>query len=154
VAQAAKFEVRNPKPELNLFPRPLINEDNFDFSFSGLKTAVLNYINHQSSVISHRRLAAEVQEAIVDVLVTKSVKAVQKYKPKSFLLGGGVAANNRLRERFQEEFVSKKLQATFHVPAVKFCTDNASVIASAAHFNYRPVDWKKIVANPQLTITD
>lgn len=153
-AQAAKFEVRNPKPELNLFPRPLINEDNFDFSFSGLKTAVLNYINHQSSVISHRRLAAEVQEAIVDVLVTKSVKAVQKYKPKSFLLGGGVAANNRLRERFQEEFVSKKLQATFHVPAVKFCTDNASVIASAAHFNYRPVDWKKIVANPQLTITD
>ena len=100
------------------------------------------------------RLAAEIQEAITDVLVTKTIRGIQKYKPKSFLLAGGVAANRRLREKFADEIRSKKLQVIFHVPEAKLCTDNATYIASCAHFNFKPVLWQKINANPELTITD
>ena len=160
-AAAANFQFPSSNFQLKLFPRPIIKEDNYDWSFSGLKTAVLRETQKSSfqhpslaSSISPQtsKLAAEVQEAIVDSLVVKTVRAIQKLKPKSFLLAGGVAANRRLREKFADEIKSKKLKCSFHVPDTKLCTDNATYIASCAHFNFKPLPWQKISANPELTI--
>ncbi len=150
-AEAAKHLTVNHEP-LTMFPRPMIEENNFDWSFSGLKTAVLRTINNQQTTTNKEKLAAEIQEAIVDVLVTKTIRAVQKFKPKSFLLAGGVAANSRLREKFTDEIKTKKLPIMFHVPEAKLCTDNATYIAAYAFYNYSPVRWKKIEANPELSI--
>jgi N6-L-threonylcarbamoyladenine synthase len=147
-AAAEKFQASNPNFQLKLFPRPLINEDNFDFSFSGLKTAVAREVQGQELTETDKeKLAAEVQEAIIDVLVAKSVKAVEKLKPQSFLLAGGVAANQRLREKLESKIKNK-----LFVPQPKLCTDNATFIAAAAFFQPEKVNWQKLAINPQLTI--
>jgi N6-L-threonylcarbamoyladenine synthase len=139
---------------LNMFPRPIINKDNFDFSFSGLKTAVLRTVQSTKNIEQKiPQLAAEVQEAIVDCLVEKSIRAAKFFRPKSLLLAGGVAANCRLREKLHRKFESEKVDIVFHVPPPNLCTDNAAYIASCAFFNYHPVSWKKINTDPQLTIT-
>ena len=153
--EKAVLTLRDKTARLSLFPRPLSEEDNFDWSFSGLKTAVAREIqnNPTSPRLRGAELAAEIQEAIVDCLVIKSKKAIAKFRPKSFLLAGGVAANKRLREKFLGEIFSKNGHVRFHVPEPKFCTDNAAYIAACAYYNYKPVDWKKIEANPELTIT-
>lgn len=114
-------------------PRPLINEDTFDFSFSGLKTAVLREV--QKNPIAYG-LAYEVQEAITDVLVDKTLKAVQKYETPALFLAGGVAANQRLRERFQEKILDLDLNLDFFVPPAHLCTDNAAMIAAAGAARY------------------
>ncbi len=146
--QASKTESQ----KLKFFPRPLIYEENFDWSFSGLKTAVLRELaNNPINKSSLPKLSAEIQEAIVDSLIIKVVKALKKFKPRSFLLAGGVAANKRLREKITERTKSEKLQV-FHVPSSELCTDNAAYIAACAYFIYKPVNWKKVSANPQLTI--
>jgi N6-L-threonylcarbamoyladenine synthase len=139
--------------KLDLFPRPLINEDTLDFSFSGLKTAVMRKVTQKPSALSIQRLAAEIQEAIVDVLVDKTLKAVEKYKPKSFLVSGGVAANARLRERLQQTINSKQPTVKLLIPKPKLCTDNAAATASAAYFNQKVTPWNKLTADPGLTIT-
>ncbi len=148
---AEKFLDKNPNAKLNLFPRPMLSENNFEWSFSGLKTAVLREVGNKK--FNHKeksKLAAEIQEAIVDSLVIKVVRAIEKYKPKSFLLSGGVAANKRLTVKLSEKIMREML----HIPNPQFCTDNAAYIASAAYFNNHPIDWGKINANPELTITD
>ncbi len=170
---AQEFKRKYGKTKLNLFPRPMINEDNFDFSFSGLKTAVLNEIKNKKITPDYQELiAAEIEAAIVEVLVEKTARAIQKYQPNSFLLGGGVAANSALREKFEEKiylitkdvlqaktekpsaFGSGILRRTrFHVPEVTLCTDNAAPIAAAAQKMYIPKFWKNISALPELTIT-
>lgn len=129
--------------KISPLPRPMINDKNFDFSFSGLKTAVLYRKNENPSY-----LAWELQEAVTDVLVAKVLKAAQKYSPKSILLAGGVAANRRLREKMQLHIA----RCTLHIPPVMLCTDNAAYIASAAYFNYQPIPWKKINADPSLNL--
>jgi N6-L-threonylcarbamoyladenine synthase len=160
--KAQEFIEKNPEKKLNLFPRPMINEENFDWSFSGLKTAVRKEIEKNKNLDEKeiQKFSAEVQEAIVESLVEKSLKAIEKFKPKSFLLAGGVAANKRLRETLQakiptESRDSGKVPRTkLHIPEIDFCTDNAAYIAAAAFYNYTPIDWQKINANPELTITD
>ncbi|MBI2103800.1 tRNA (adenosine(37)-N6)-threonylcarbamoyltransferase complex transferase subunit TsaD [Candidatus Woesebacteria bacterium] len=148
-----KSSIINHK-SLNLFPRPLINEDNFDFSFSGLKTAVAREVKGKRLKVKDRQmLAAEIQEAIVDVLVDKTLKAVEKYQPKSLLLAGGVAANQRLRHKFELGIMNYESGVKLFIPDHKLCTDNAAVIASCAYFNNHPVDWRKVDANPELIIT-
>ncbi|OGG03604.1 tRNA (adenosine(37)-N6)-threonylcarbamoyltransferase complex transferase subunit TsaD [Candidatus Gottesmanbacteria bacterium RBG_16_37_8] len=148
-AKYAKSEIRNPKSEIKL-PRPIIGDDSFNFSFSGLKTAVLREVNklketEQFNQITIVQLAYELQEAITDCLVAKTVRAAEKYKVKSILLGGGVAANKRLTEKFKSEF-------RIHVPPPSLCTDNATYIAAFAYYNYHPVDWKKVSAQPSLEV--
>src|SRR3989344_691645 len=150
-AAAEKFEILNSKSELNLFPRPMLDSDNLDMSFSGLKTAVLNFIKKQSNNLTIEQLSAEIQEAIVDTLVAKSIKAVEKYKPKSFLLAGVVSANKRLREKITQALKGK---AKVFIPDPKYTTDNAAMIASAAYSNYQPVPWQKVIANPSLSIEE
>mgnify|MGYP001594047527 CR=1 FL=1 len=151
-ATADQFLISKPeRPKIDLFPRPMINSDDYDFSFSGLKTSVLNYTKLHPD-FDKQLLAANIQEAIVDVLIEKSIRAIHEYSPTSFLLSGGVAANSRLKEKFMERFKEEKLKTKFFAPLPQFATDNAAVIASAAYFNYKPIDWKNVVVDPELTI--
>jgi N6-L-threonylcarbamoyladenine synthase len=138
---------------LNLFPRPMIDDKSFDWSFSGLKTAVLRKTQEANNKLQNDELAAQIQEAIVDVLVAKTLRAVEKYKPKSLIIGGGVSANNRLRVKFASEIEKQKLDVKLYFPEKQYCTDNAAAIAACAYFNNNPVSWDKIDANPSLTIT-
>lgn len=136
------------------FPRPVINSKDFDFSFSGLKSAAAREIekigtnNLNENLI--RNISYSLQEAIFDVLINKTMKAVQKYGAKSIALGGGVGANENLRSRFELEIRKSKFEINFHVPPKNLCTDNAAMIAAAAFFNYGEIPWKKVNANPQL----
>src|SRR5258708_5392646 len=138
--EAKKYIDENPNKILDLFPRPMIHDKSFDWSFSGLKTAVARQIEKSTKVSEKERqmFSAEVQEAIVDSLIEKSIRAIEKYKPKSFLLAGGVAANLRLREKLQARIPfgnSGKLTHTaLHIPEISLCTDNAAYIAAAAFF--------------------
>lgn len=149
--EAAKYLDTHPQAPLNLFPRPMLKNDNFDWSFSGLKTAVYREVNNKKFDPSH--MAAEVQEAIVDVLVVKTLKAINLYEPKSLLLAGGVAANLRLRETFENQIRRSKIKVDFRLPPIGLCTDNAAIVASAAFFNNRPVSAELLEVNPALSIT-
>lgn len=139
-------------PKSFAFPRPMIDSDDFDFSFSGLKTAVLREVKTMKQLNNEtiRNLCASAQQAIVDVLIAKTLKAAQKYQVKSLLLGGGVAANEKLKEEFKLYAIRYNLSAKIFVPDKNLCTDNAAMIASAAFFNYKPVKWQTITANPEL----
>lgn len=120
------------------FPRIMLEKDSYDFSFSGLKTAVLNYLNQKSQKneeISTKDVAASFQEAIVDVLVSKTIRLVDKTKLKTLAVSGGVAANSRLKERLSEE--CKKRGVKFYYPDLILCTDNAAMIAMAGYLNYK-----------------
>ncbi|MFH1971473.1 MAG: tRNA (adenosine(37)-N6)-threonylcarbamoyltransferase complex transferase subunit TsaD [Patescibacteria group bacterium] len=141
--------------DLSLFPRPMIHDKNFEFSFSGLKTSVFRKVKDLKMTNSlQSKFAAEVQEAIVDVLISKTLSALDKYKPKSLLLAGGVSANQRLRYKLTKEIQDKKVKVDLFFPETKYCTDNAAVTASCAFFNRKYTPWEKIKVNPELTIID
>jgi N6-L-threonylcarbamoyladenine synthase len=130
----------------NTLPRPLHDSRDFDFSFSGLKTAVVNLVSDRKLTEDEvSQYAAEIQEAIVDSLLIKTLKAAEKYEVKELLLAGGVAANTRLVEKTKEKFKGK-----VHAPAPELCIDNGAMIASAAFFNYKPVPWKNVQADSGL----
>lgn len=154
--EAEKYLNQSPitnHQSLSLFPRPMIDEKNYDWSFSGLKTSVLREVKSRRLRAKEvREISAEIQEAIADVLVEKTLRAVNKYRPKSLLLAGGVAANSRLRAKFKLKIENSKLKIDFYVPPPSLCTDNAAYIAAFANFNYQPVLWNRVGANPQLTI--
>jgi N6-L-threonylcarbamoyladenine synthase len=109
------------------FPRAMIGSG-FDFSFSGMKTAVINYVRKHPEA-QNADLAASFQEAVVDVLVAKTVKAALRTGANAACLGGGVAANSRLRQRLAEACAEEGIQAL--IPDREFCTDNAAMIAAA-----------------------
>lgn len=134
------------------FPRPMINSNDFDFSFSGLKTAVLREVKTMEQLNNETiaNIAAGVQQAIIDVLVAKTLKAAKFYKVKSILLGGGVSANQKLRDELKWKMEDGKWKIKLFVPSKSLSTDNAAMIASAAFFNYKPVPWRRITANPEL----
>jgi tRNA N6-adenosine threonylcarbamoyltransferase len=118
-------------PQAIAFPRGLIDRDDerrHDFSFSGLKTAVVNHVRRHPDVTT-ADVAASFQEAVVDVLVTKARRAAQEVGAKGLCLGGGVAANSALRERFVEACTEDGVRA--FVPSRAMCTDNAAMIAAA-----------------------
>ena len=146
------FRHKNKNGTLKMFPRPMLADKGFDWSFSGLKTAVLRVVEGPKSILSTPQLAAEVQEAIVDVLVEKTLRAVKKFKPKSLLLAGGVAANSRLREKFEKEIENLELKIDFRFPPPRLCTDNAAYIAGCAYFLSSQVNWKNLTVNPELSI--
>jgi len=138
-------------PQAFDFPRPMIHSKDFNFSFSGLKTAVL-YKNKESRIKNKEyinNIAASFQQAVVDVLAHKTIKAAEKYKVKTLILGGGVAANKLLRETMRQE--TKRLGIPFIVPEIKLCTDNAAPIAVAGFFG-KEILWKKLRVDPQLEI--
>ncbi len=120
------------------FPRAWLEENSFDFSFSGLKTSVLNHVNQQKQKrmqLHLNHICASFQEAVVEVLVEKTINAAIKYKINNIVIGGGVASNNRLRKNFDSRCSQKKI--FFTAPLPKHCTDNAAMIAFAGYHHYK-----------------
>jgi tRNA N6-adenosine threonylcarbamoyltransferase len=112
------------------FPRPML-DDGDDFSFAGLKTAVVQYVRkHPDSAVPD--VAASFQAAVVDVLVTKLLRVAENTGIETVVIGGGVAANSALRDRLLDEGARRGLRVV--VPAIGLCTDNAAMVASAAHW--------------------
>jgi N6-L-threonylcarbamoyladenine synthase len=121
-------------PEAIRFPRPMAGDGTYDFSFSGLKTAVVNHVRKHPDVAT-ADVAASFQEAVVDVLVTKARAAAREVGAKGLCLGGGVAANSRLREQFLGACVEDGLRG--FLPSRAMCTDNAAMVASAAWYRWQ-----------------
>ena len=114
------------------FPRTLLERDSLDFSFSGVKTAVLNYVKSlggELTPVQIREIAASFQEAIVDTLITKVLRAAQRDSTQDVVVVGGVACNSRLREKFSQE--GKAAGIMVHFPPPALCTDNAAMVAVA-----------------------
>ena len=136
------------------FPRPMLESGDFDFSFSGLKTAVRNYVL-QNPDRSVPNVSASFQQAVVDTLVTKTLRAVKEYKPASVILSGGVSANKHLRETLGEVLSKSFPEISYHVPELKFTGDNAVMIALAGYFRAKEkdfVDPLTLQANPNLRL--
>jgi len=117
------------------FPRPMIHHKNYDFSFSGLKTAV--YYETRNRKLTKRQkadISASFQEAAIDALITKTMRAVEAFGAKSVILAGGVAANTELRNKLRNK--CKKIKHEFFVSDMKYSGDNASMIAAAAYINF------------------
>ncbi len=120
-----------------VFPRARIEDAKYDFSFSGVKSAVLNHINScemKNEEINRADIAASFQEAVVDVLVTKTIEAAKDYKITKIAAAGGVAANSSLREAMAA--ACKENGFTFYHPSPILCTDNAAMIGAAAYYEY------------------
>ncbi|MCR4324684.1 MAG: tRNA (adenosine(37)-N6)-threonylcarbamoyltransferase complex transferase subunit TsaD [Candidatus Curtissbacteria bacterium] len=130
------------------FPRPLKNSGDFDFSFSGLKTAVAYLVEKSGKDASKAPITFEAQEAIVDVLTTKAVLAARKFKVKNIVVGGGVSANFRLRDVMKR--AGEKEGLRFYFPEKRLSTDNGAMIASAAYYNQEKIDPLKLTARPDL----
>jgi N6-L-threonylcarbamoyladenine synthase len=121
-------------PGVIRFPRPMLGDGTFDFSFSGLKTAVVNHVRKHPDA-STPDVAAGFQEAVVDVLVTKARLAARSVGARGLCLGGGVAANSLLRERLLDACAEDGIQG--YVPSRAMCTDNAAMVASAAWYRWQ-----------------
>ncbi len=120
------------------FPRAKVGDSPYDFSFSGLKSAVLNYINHEKMMgneISVPDVAASFQNAVVDSLVTRAIAAAKEYGYKKLALAGGVASNTALRAGMDE--ACKKENIQLYYPSPILCTDNAAMIGCAAYYEYQ-----------------
>jgi N6-L-threonylcarbamoyladenine synthase len=132
-------------------PRPMMNSKDYDFSFSGLKTAVLYKVRDLKVDDSFvKNMATAVQNAIVDVLVKKTLQAAKDYKVKSIILGGGVSANLSLRAKF-----AKQSEISVIFPEPKLSTDNGLMIAVAGYFNRtKKIAWQKLSANANLRLNE
>ncbi|PIR93125.1 tRNA (adenosine(37)-N6)-threonylcarbamoyltransferase complex transferase subunit TsaD [Candidatus Falkowbacteria bacterium CG10_big_fil_rev_8_21_14_0_10_43_10] len=123
-------------------PRPMINDNNLEFSFSGLKTSVFYQIQKDSDWEGKiPDYCASFQQAVIDVLIAKTLKAAKQYKVKSVMLSGGVAANQELRQQLGEAvklgFKTQLDAPSYHIPDLKYTTDNAAMIAAAGYFLQR-----------------
>ena len=129
---------RQGRADARLFPRPYLDNDNLDFSFSGLKSAVLNYINKAHMTGEEIRvpdLVASFQNAVVEALVSRAVLAAKEYGYDKLAIAGGVASNSALRAAMQE--ACDKAHIRFYHPSPIFCTDNAAMIGCAAYYEYK-----------------
>ena len=141
------------------FPRAMIHEDHYDFSFSGLKSAVINRIHNakqKGEEIVPENVAASFQASVVEVLVEKSKRALQEYPVKQFVLAGGVAANRGLRTGLQEMMQSLYPTVTFSIPPMNLCGDNAAMIGAAAYSKWLEQDFAAMDVNamPGLELGD
>ena len=124
-------------PHAMEFPRAKIEDGPYDFSFSGLKSAVLNYINGcnmKGIEVVQADVAASFQKAVTDVLVGNAMKAIDEFKMDKFAIAGGVASNGTLREAMREACEKKGVK--FYHPSPIFCTDNAAMIGAAAYYDF------------------
>lgn len=145
------------------FPRPMIDSGDLDFSFSGLKTAVRVYLHSipplpeggAGGVGGIADVAASFQQAVVDTLVSKTLQAVEKVRPSSVILSGGVSANRLLRETFRNTLTEHSPKITFHTPDLSFTGDNAMMIAIAGLFKAKRREFSDpltLVADPNLRL--
>ncbi|MBU1036864.1 tRNA (adenosine(37)-N6)-threonylcarbamoyltransferase complex transferase subunit TsaD [Patescibacteria group bacterium] len=142
------------------FPRPMIKAKNFDFSFSGLKTAVRYYLeqiktNGKLNQKMIQDICSAFQKAVVEVLTYKTIKAATEFKAKTVLLGGGVSANKLLRSNLKKQ--AQKLDIACYYPKFKYTQDNAVMIALAGYFNRKKANlqqnWQTLTSNPNLKLT-
>jgi N6-L-threonylcarbamoyladenine synthase len=124
-------------PQAVDFPRSLLEPDSLDFSFSGMKTAVLNYVKKQDEITEQDKanIAASFQEAVVDVLKEKVRRAIVKTGHKQVVIAGGVAANRRLRSELKN--MANAMGVELFYPPLEYCTDNAAMIAAAGVMYYQ-----------------
>ncbi|MBI4136301.1 MAG: tRNA (adenosine(37)-N6)-threonylcarbamoyltransferase complex transferase subunit TsaD [Candidatus Vogelbacteria bacterium] len=143
-AQTRTLGVKDPQhPVLpwNPLPRPMINSENFDFSFSGLKTAVLYRLQKiPRTVLSGSQgqslkiqIAGDFQQAVIDVLLAKTARAIEKYAPKTLIIAGGVSANKALRRQFTKHLTKHYPAVKLLLPTPKLSLDNATMIAVAGY---------------------
>ncbi|MGN1180567.1 MAG: tRNA (adenosine(37)-N6)-threonylcarbamoyltransferase complex transferase subunit TsaD [Suilimivivens sp.] len=124
-------------PDAIHFPRAKVAEAEYDFSFSGLKSAVLNYLNScemKGEEINRADVAASFQKAVIDVLVEHSMDAVKRYGYNKFAIAGGVASNSSLRAAFEKACAQRNIE--FYHPSPVFCTDNAAMIGTAGYYEF------------------
>ncbi|MEG0255883.1 MAG: tRNA (adenosine(37)-N6)-threonylcarbamoyltransferase complex transferase subunit TsaD [Vagococcus sp.] len=139
------------------FPRAMMKEDNYDFSFSGLKSSVINLVhnaNQRDETLDRHNLARSFQQSVIDVLVTKTIKACQEYEVKQLIMAGGVAANKGLRAAFDEAVTNELSDVSFIVPPLNLCGDNAAMIGAAAFIEAKKghfADWS-LNAKPSVTL--
>ncbi|KKT56102.1 MAG: putative tRNA threonylcarbamoyladenosine biosynthesis protein Gcp [Candidatus Giovannonibacteria bacterium GW2011_GWC2_44_9] len=140
--EISKLAERWKTPGNGLFPRPMINSGDFDFSFSGLKTAVLYYLRDNPRA-NKAAIAYEFQQATIDVLVKKTADALRKYKVKSLVVGGGVTANKLLRSSLSNRVATSFPKISLHVSPLWLCGDNAAMIAVVGYFKARAKKFSK-----------
>lgn len=146
---------REGDPEAVEFKRVFLEKDSMDFSFSGIKTGVLNYVNSEQQAgreISVPDIAASFQQAVLDVIVAKTVQAAVKMKKDKIVMAGGVSANSKLREMMAAECAKRGIKL-YH-PSPILCTDNAAMIGCAAYYKYKAgeVDDLTLDAIPSLPL--
>jgi len=121
-----------------ILPRPMLNSGNFEFSFSGLKTALLYQLkkdkNWRNNIPAY---CQDFQQAIIDVLIGKTIKAAKKFNVRTVMLAGGVAANTELRKQLQNAVEQKLDKTKFVMPELQYTTDNAAMVATAGYFKAR-----------------
>jgi len=137
------------------FPRAWLEENSFDFSFSGLKSAVINAVHNAEQrgvALDKADVAASFQQSVVDVLVTKTIKAVEQYKVEQLLVAGGVAANKGFRQAITE--AAQRIGVDLNIPPIHLCTDNAAMIAAAGtiHFLAGQHAFMDLNAHPSLEL--
>lgn len=133
------------------FPRPMLNQKNYDFSFSGLKTAVLYYLkqfNNETIEQFKPDIAASFQQTAFEVLIAKTLRAAKEFNAKSIMVSGGVAANKILKKEFKKSIANKQLKLLI----TKFPTDNAAMVAASGYINYLKGKKRRLTANGNLTI--
>lgn len=129
------------------FPRPMLDSPDLDFSFSGLKTAVL-YYKQNNKAIFLPNVCAGIEQAIADVLIAKTKRAAEKYQVKTLLLAGGVAANPELRRQFLQAAKSLIPKTSCLIPDLKYCTDQAAMIGAAGALLKKPTPLHKVLVDP------
>lgn len=131
-------------------PRPLLNEDSLDMSFSGLKAAISKVVTGLEKIDDETRdmLAWEFSEAVIEILVIKTMRAVETHKPKSVLMAGGVAANKQLREKLRMEV--ENTERKFFCPELKYCGDNAAMVGAVAILAPREVKVTELKPDPSI----
>lgn len=132
------------------FPRAMMEDKDYDFSFSGLKSAFINTVHHGQQVgvkMSKYDLAASFQAAVIDVLAHKTIRAIKQYQPQTFIMGGGVAANHGLRERMSQEIAKLGQPPKVILPDIKLCGDNGAMIGAAAYNLYQAGKFANLTLN-------
>lgn len=152
IQESAAKHVNPGSPSPAPLPRPLYRDGSLNFSFSGLKTAIMRDWGKLSDpTAKHRNMFAwELQESITDVLVAKSLLAAKTHCARSVMISGGVASNIRLRDKLCQKAQENDIYTFF--PPVSLCTDNAAYIASCAYFRNNPLPWNRISVQPDLSV--
>ncbi|WP_142427057.1 tRNA (adenosine(37)-N6)-threonylcarbamoyltransferase complex transferase subunit TsaD [Enterococcus durans] len=139
------------------FPRAMIHENNYDFSFSGLKSAFINLVHNaeqRGEKLDKNDLAASFQASVIDVLVNKTIRACQKYPVKQLIVAGGVAANQGLRETLEQTLTETLPEIELCIPPLRLCGDNAAMIGAAAHVELQKKHFAdyRLNADPSLIL--
>lgn len=133
------------------FQSPLLHDKSYDFSFSGLKTEVMRYVknnNLDENLINS--VCDATQNAVIKVIIKKTLKAMMEYNTSRVLIGGGVAANAKLRNSLKEEAKNNNIPLMLFAPSPSLCADNAAMIGARALLAEQPVPWQKVTPQPEL----